>query len=165
MTLATSINLLEPCDPERIFGLARQIIGIPQEQPFTVTTGPDDLWKERREDFTEIHSTPAGFNAALYLDIVPNGDGDFANLHERYCTEYPDDCHCRRWFTQVGLNTTYGFDPCCTCLHYGIIRQLAPHLGAFEWQDEYTGDWFRDLPPEHCPHHGGVMPVSLAVIA
>lgn len=165
MTLSTHINLLQPIDPERIFGLAREAIGIPHTQPFEMQTGPGEIFNRLRDDVTMIRSQPGGYDAMLWLTIVPDGDGDFADGGHYYCGEYPDEeCTCRRWYAQIDLDTAYGHRPCCTCLHYGLIRKLAPNLGRFEWQDEYTGIWYEGLPPERCTHHGGVLPAPVSVV-
>lgn len=165
MTLSTLINFLDPVDPEKLFGLGRQIIGIPSLQPFEIERGgvpsaPGDYntISDAESEVTRFLSKPGGYSAMFWLTIVPSGNGDFAKDHESSCVKYQDECDCRRWYAQVDLDTAYGYRPCCTCLHYGIIRQLVPQIEApFEWCDEYTGDWYSCLPPERCESHGGVL--------
>lgn len=151
MTLSTYINFREPVDPEALFGTCREIIGIPNEQPFEMETGPDKFWIGRGNDVTQIRSKPGGFAAMLWLTIVPSGKGDYEYGNHEYCEKYSEECHCREWFVQIMLDTTYGYqdekERSCKELHYDIICELAKRgFRCSEWQDEFTGEWHSELP-------------------
>lgn len=164
MTLSTHINFLEPVDPEKVFGVAREIIGIPPDREI------DDF---THDDIRGIISRPGGYNSMLIMRVSPDGNGDFPR-HEYWCVRFEyDSCTCRKWFVQLNLDTAYGFRPCCACLHYQIINKLArsvqtlqhsqPHYPPpqFEWNDEFTGIWYKNvLPPLWCKNHGGIMPLT-----
>lgn len=167
MTLSTDLNFLKPVDPEAVFGIARRIIGIPQDHPFDVKHWCAD------DPNTWLASQMGGFRSALDVTIAPNGEGEFNHYHriddgKSYsCVllhKKDSDCSCRKWYVSVRLDTTYGYEKCCTCIHYEIVRKLIEAFPntPYEWDDEFTGTWYSNVPPpEKCEYHGGVMPESL----
>ena len=152
MTLTTRIQILEPADPEKVFGLARTFIGIPASQPFTVKPN------EFIENATEIFSQPGGFSAALNVTVCPTGQPECRPERCLKAKFAEEDCFCdERYFLQIMLDTTYGAEPCCACTHRRVIRSLLPAAGCgqYRWQDEFTGEWFTELPDSLCDRHGG----------
>lgn len=154
MTLSTHINFKEKVDPEKLFGICREIIGIPNDQPFEIETGPNKICPERGEHVTQIRSVPGGFDAMLWLTIAPTGTGDFECGSHYWCEKYPEDgCSCRNWFAQIMLDTAYASisrkNEDCKQLHMRIIQELATNdFRCSEWEDEFTGEWYTKLPYE-----------------
>lgn len=163
MTLATQIRIIGDVSPEGVFAKVRDIIGIPQEQPFKI--GPDGWGSQSDNGWIGTYSTPGGFRSALDMFVHPGGDADAGErLHDpRFCDdpeEYPDGCGC---FGEtppcniiVRLDTAYGMGrdggPSCDEIHRDICRQLGDwliELGCDWWaQDESWGDWHHQVP---CP--------------
>lgn len=164
MTLNTAIRFTEPVDPEQVFGFMKQAIGIPAEREMTAK--PSGYY----EGAMEVRSTPGGYNAALDMTVNPAGVtrcGDkwhAENTHWRtegdeddVETTDPELCYQtgERFFVEVRLDTTYGFEPCCACLHMGLINQLhAQFPQPLTWMDEFSGTWHTRIP-DACKGHGG----------
>lgn len=151
MTMTTHVRFLEPVDPEQLFGFCRKMIGIPDEQPFKVV-----------DDFTygnvkSISSEPGGFDAALWVDICTTGAPELkpeeAELYDEGRTDYDID-----FFVEVSFDTTYGFRPCCGCLHVDYIRQVQERFPekSVWYIGEFDDKWQSDPPPLMCPSHSRV---------
>lgn len=145
MTLTTTIEFLEPVDPEAVFGFMRQAIGIPADQPVTVTP-PGDHYN-LYANATCMRSEPGDYPAGLWMYVCPEG---VARLGD-------ESMPAEQWFVQLMLDTSYGYRPCCTCLHMYFVWRLHQFADgvAMRWQDEYTGEWHSEAPTSGCPSHRG----------
>jgi hypothetical protein len=153
MTLATSVHITSPINPELVFLKARQIIGIPAEHPFKILEDSGLGW----DNGIWIASTPGGFRSAL--DVSHNNGellkADCDEWCEKPC-EYHRDLPLA--YVDVRLDTTYGYGEdgmSCSDVHREITAKLGAWLdeqGIGWWaQDEFTGIWYERTP---CPVSG-----------
>lgn len=141
MTLATSILIQAPVNPELVFMQARRIIDIPAEQPFKINE--PGLGYENGQ---WIGSEPGGFQSAL---DVSHANGEL--LANEYDSEWPEPAA----YVVVRLDTTYGTGrdggPTCTDIHNRVVRELGEWLdaqGANWWaNNEFDGTWHERMEP------------------
>lgn len=148
MTLTTHAIFLDPVSPEAVFGLARKLVGIPDEQPFKVDRSIFD------DGRNIIMSESGGFKAMCWVYIDPSADTySGCDCKEKYGD---DDCGCHpRGFVDLMLDTTYGARFCGQCFHLQVIRGLREAFPCNEliWYDEFRGEWHVDVPDTCWDHY------------
>lgn len=153
MTLSTKVRIIGDVSPEVLFAKAREIVGIPADQPFKI--GPDIA---DDSDWILTRSQPGGFRAMLYMF---SRRGEAAQFGARYHSEHCNlNCRCLTATSPCNLvinfDTAYAYTDDegrdCSDLHRYLTAELGAWLDSIgcDWwaEDEYWCEWYHRTP---CP--------------
>lgn len=149
MTLATTIQILDPHPPEPLFRFCRELIGATQAR---FTHRPNVSPKYRHDPATmhpAEYANPPGQGLPAWLEVAYATDGPIIDpyLAEKDEEGWPHDPpHCLK----VWLDTTYGYTADngagCGDLHAWIVLEVGLWCEArnlrYRWNDESSGVWY-----------------------
>lgn len=148
MTLATTIQILDPHPPEPLFRFCRELLGA-TDAPYThrPTVSPKYAHDPATMHPAEYAHRP-GLGLAAWLEVAYATDGPIIDpyLDEKDEEGWPHDPpHC----LEVWIDTAYGYraenGANCGDLHAWIVLEVGMWCESrnlrYRWHDESAGEW------------------------
>lgn len=144
MTLSTDIYLTGPVDAKTVFDFCNELMGSTSAR----FSNEESSWSKGQWSY--MNEPGQGFNAWMGVYYSPDGplasediwetDDDYRYLAQKACT------------VKVNFDTAYGYRDDfggCADLHGRYIvalnRWAEDHGATLEWQNEFTGEYFKGL--------------------